>query len=288
MKTVLLEHLAGTEILMQIRALFMNLCGLDLEVLTLDGKTVEIATGNDRSYDFQSEHSIPPRICKYCQIPHKYCFRNEPHIFSEIAEMKEPKRFVCEEGFQHIFVPVILDDQVVACLHTGETAQVRLTGLQIHSIIALLKKIVDQTVQTELRSFHEFKGGVLTHQQKLLRRVMQYIKENYHVPELSLREISKKNGISYHYLSRLFKKEFKTTFAQYRNKVRLDVATRLLQDRSLTVSQISYSCGFDDPGYFCKVFKDNLGYSPIDFRNLILSREDSKKVHGTLEASVSG
>lgn len=261
----LVEYLANTEILTQIRDLFIHLCGLDLEVLTLDGKSVE--SGHPAPSVDHVLHSPHARICPHCQEPHKSCFHNRTHIFAEIAETKEPKRFICEEGYQRILVPVILNGQVVAYLHTGETAHFRLNGLQIHTITMVLQKIVDKIIQTELKSFSEFKGSKLTHQQKMLRKVVLYIEENYHASDLSLRDISEKNGISYHYLSRLFKKEFNTTFAQYRNKVRLDVAAKLLQDRSLTVSQISYSCGFDDPGYFCKVFKDMFGASPVDFRN---------------------
>lgn len=280
----LVEYLANTEILTQIRDLFVNLCGLDLEVLTLDGTLVESGAVTP-----SVDHSSQARICPHCQEPHKSCFRNRAHIFDEIAESKEPKRFMCEQGYQRILVPVILNGQVVACLHTGETAQFRLNGLQIHTITMVLQKIVDKIIQMELKSFSEFKGGKLTHQQKMLRKVVQYIEENYHAPDLSLRDISEKNGISYHYLSRIFKKEFNTTFAQYRNKVRLDVAAKLLQDRSLTVSQISYSCGFDDPGYFCKVFKDTFGASPVDFRNRP-EDGDKKEKHGKkarMTASVS-
>lgn len=43
-------------------------------------------------------------------------------------------------------------------------------------------------------------------------------------------------------------------------------AKRLLAFSDLTVSQVAYEIGFEDPGYFSRVFRKDIGESPQDFR----------------------
>ena len=131
---------------------------------------------------------------------------------------------------------------------------------------------VQYILKNETNLLTHFKGSKLTHQQVLLNKAIRYIRENYN-RVLSLKQVALDNGVSYHYLSRLFNKELKTTFAQFRNKVRMDMAAKLLKDRRTTIRQISYACDFDDPGYFCKVFKTVFGDSPESFRQKKFNRK---------------
>lgn len=49
--------------------------------------------------------------------------------------------------------------------------------------------------------------------------------------------------------------------------IRLHHATQLLQDQSLTVSAVAYDCGFNDPDYMSKLFKQEFGLTPTEFRS---------------------
>ena len=48
--------------------------------------------------------------------------------------------------------------------------------------------------------------------------------------------------------------------------VRLKIAADLLKNKSTTISEIAYSVGFNDIGYFSKSFKDLYGMTPSQFR----------------------
>ena len=39
-----------------------------------------------------------------------------------------------------------------------------------------------------------------------------------------------------------------------------------MQDTSLTVSEIAYKVGFRDPKYFARVFKEEFGMTPSEWR----------------------
>lgn len=49
-------------------------------------------------------------------------------------------------------------------------------------------------------------------------------------------------------------------------RVRMNEAKRQLQDPSLSISEIAYACGFNDPDYFSKVFKTEFGVIPSVYR----------------------
>jgi AraC-like DNA-binding protein len=67
-----------------------------------------------------------------------------------------------------------------------------------------------------------------------------------------------------------FKREFKKIFndspAKWVLKKKLTLATELLENTSLTVSEICYECGFENQTHFSRVFKEKIGISPLQFR----------------------
>ncbi len=54
-------------------------------------------------------------------------------------------------------------------------------------------------------------------------------------------------------------------------KVRLQKAKFLLQTTDFNVSEIAYQTGFNDPGWFCKAFKEEFGQSPSAIRKPLIS-----------------
>ncbi|MDO6596397.1 ATP-binding protein [Oceanihabitans sp. 2_MG-2023] len=58
-----------------------------------------------------------------------------------------------------------------------------------------------------------------------------------------------------------------TSTAIFIRKVRLEKAKELLKTSNLTVSEIAYASGFNDPNWFSKAFKEEFHKSPTSFRN---------------------
>lgn len=73
-------------------------------------------------------------------------------------------------------------------------------------------------------------------------------------------------GFSYEHVCRLFSRTFGVTPAAYRNAVRLERAKTLLRDPKLTIAQVAYKAGFDDPAYFTRLFHRQNGVPPSHFR----------------------
>ena len=48
--------------------------------------------------------------------------------------------------------------------------------------------------------------------------------------------------------------------------IRFQKAKELLINPSLSIASIAYDCGFTDPGYFSRVFKQDYGVTPQEWR----------------------
>lgn len=93
-----------------------------------------------------------------------------------------------------------------------------------------------------------------------------YILENFK-KRLTLTDVAKAVMLSESHFSRKFARETGRNFKQYLNCVRYDYAKKLLVFSDMTVMQICYECGFDDYSNFVRRFKQNIGITPIEFRN---------------------
>lgn len=74
-------------------------------------------------------------------------------------------------------------------------------------------------------------------------------------------------GLSRHHFSRQFAKSEGISPAAYITDVRMRQALRLLRDAELAINDIAQACGYDDPAYFCRVFRRSIGVSPGEFRS---------------------
>lgn len=274
MSDTLLQHIEKISLIKHNRDLIHSLCGLDVEIRRIDGTSVGSSTPDKP----ESKRVLSTQAHPACPCGQSYpnCQSINSEVLSKLYDSYQPQSYVCSSGLKKIVIPIVVNNSLVGLLFTGENEVFRFKGDQVYQVIKLLSHFTDYVVKNELTPLdvNIYSNGEITRQQELLNRAVRYIKQNYHSNDLTLKEVSTNNGISYHYLSRIFKKELDTTFAQFRNKVRMEAAQKMLKNRSLSVSQVSFACGFDDPTYFCKVFRNSFGTSPTNYR---LQQISSKK-----------
>lgn len=103
------------------------------------------------------------------------------------------------------------------------------------------------------------------HKSILLKPALDYINEHYH-EKIYLDDMAYRCNISPSYFSRLFKRELGLTYSSYISKVKVKQAKELLESTDLPIINISLNLGYDDCGYFIKVFKKNYGITPANYR----------------------
>lgn len=99
-------------------------------------------------------------------------------------------------------------------------------------------------------------------------RIVDYIAEHYSDASLSLEALADYMGISYHYLSRLFKDYFGTNFVSYITIVRLEKVKELLKTTNETIEQISKKTGFIGSNSLIRAFKKYYDVTPAKYRKM--------------------
>ena len=92
------------------------------------------------------------------------------------------------------------------------------------------------------------------------------VREQFANPELGVQHIAELLGCSPDYLSHLFHTETKERLTHYIQRIRIDGSILTLESSPLTISEIAYACGFADPAYFARVFKQHKGLTPQEYR----------------------
>ena len=106
---------------------------------------------------------------------------------------------------------------------------------------------------------------------RMVEALDKYIRDNAG-DDISNTEIGAIFGYHPFYISKVLKDRKGTTLRQYIIAYRLKLAKKLLTESAKSVNEVSEECGFNDPSYFTKTFKNAFGMTPKDYRNL--TKED--------------
>lgn len=99
----------------------------------------------------------------------------------------------------------------------------------------------------------------------MVKRAKQLIEEYYN-QGITLEETAQKLCVSEEYLSTQFKKETGASFTETVRKYRIEKVKELLLHSPLKLNQIADMVGYADPKYMSKVFKEEVGMLPAEFR----------------------
>ena len=105
-------------------------------------------------------------------------------------------------------------------------------------------------------------------QEQRLRKITSFIHTHFS-EHISVDDMARAATISRTECFRCFRSVLGKKPAEYLNEYRLSMAAMLLANTDRTLSDISASCGFSTPSYFGKVFREQCGESPMNYRTKI-------------------
>lgn len=103
---------------------------------------------------------------------------------------------------------------------------------------------------------------------EMVRKAKDLIKKYYN-QGITLEEAAGKLFVSEEYLSAQFKKETGATFTETVRKYRIEKVKRLLLETHLKLNQIAELAGYSNPKYMSRVFKEEVGMLPNEFRKSV-------------------
>lgn len=108
--------------------------------------------------------------------------------------------------------------------------------------------------------------------QEPIRKAVSFIQKNYR-NSIHLSDAAKAAGLSPTYFSRVFHDIMGSTFSDYLNNYRLQVAERYLRSSDLAIKQIAVVCGFSSYPYFVTIFKEHFGFPPGSWRSKLQKQQ---------------
>lgn len=103
----------------------------------------------------------------------------------------------------------------------------------------------------------------------LITKITSYIQDHYADPQLCIASIAQYCSISPKYLSQIFKEQKNENISSYIENLRIEKSCVLLQDKTLSVNQISEAVGYTNVHTFRIAFKRCKFVTPKEFRDNI-------------------
>ncbi|MFD3449890.1 AraC family transcriptional regulator [Microbacteriaceae bacterium 4G12] len=109
------------------------------------------------------------------------------------------------------------------------------------------------------------------------KQMITYIYEHYD-EEMKLKDVAKHFFVSEEHFSRMFKKSFGSNFTSFLTRYRLYKAYEDIISSTNSIQDIAIKHGFPNVKSFISQFKEKYGYTPLQYRKNITSKNDNNYI----------
>ena len=135
-------------------------------------------------------------------------------------------------------------------------------ALKMHRLIQLKRKGMTRTLIDPTPS----KIEITSLDQQLIEKAVKYVEDNIARSDLSVEELAQNMGMSrVHFYKKITMLTGKSPI-EFIRLLRLKRATQYLAESQLTIAEIAYQLGFNNPKYFSKYFKEEFGLLPSEYQ----------------------
>lgn len=122
-------------------------------------------------------------------------------------------------------------------------------------------------ITAQLQRLFPMAENLSPHKQAYLQiTAAEELLRNCYYTNITVSDAAEKTGYSVSSFCRIFKKVYGKSFHALLNETRLEKARYLLQDTTLSVSEIAQKTGFPDTKSFCRLFKKQTGMTATAYR----------------------
>ena len=115
--------------------------------------------------------------------------------------------------------------------------------------------------------FGAFAATSLEISDKRINEIVKYINDNY-ASINGIDDVAEQFFISKYHLCRIWKKTFGISLVPYVNMIKIREACNLIENTNQKITDVALECGFNSSAYFCKVFKQETGVSPREYKSI--------------------
>ncbi len=129
-----------------------------------------------------------------------------------------------------------------------------------------LKELILFTVSF-IRELLPLNSEMNSQENRQVQTAKTYIQEHYS-ENIKLEDVAEQVYLAPTYFGVLFKKEVGEPFSSYLTSVRIEKAKELLHDVRYNIAEIANAVGYQDKRYFSKLFKEQVGVTPKEYRKI--------------------
>lgn len=222
-----------------------------------DGKKEIVSAGHMVLYK-------PEEIQKYV-----YYLEDNPEVFWIHFTGSDVKNILAYHGIsldEHVFYCGVLPDY--KALFRKIIQELQLCRYGYEDYIASLFNDILLLVDRQQHEQKKATGNV----QEQIERAAAYFNENYNT-KISIDDYAESLHISTNWFIHNFKQYAGMSPAQYILSLRMVNAQSLLERTTYNIKEISEIVGYENPLYFSRVFKKEIGKSPAQYRKEMISTE---------------
>lgn len=194
----------------------------------------------------------------------------EPSVFdAKLGFAPGLQAFFRQMWKQEIAQPVLYLDQPIVRLDSliEEYAQTYTALPPIQQQEAAILFLIDffHILQSHYGSTLFKENSPLSRGLHLSELAMEWLEHHLHEP-FELDRMAADLHVSKHHLSRIFKRATGSTLSEYLTIIRIHRACHLLETSEKSIEHISQEIGIANTSYFCEIFRNSIGYTPLQYR----------------------
>lgn len=213
-----------------------------------------------------------------------HVFRNSPEYFREGSKLRVYgiSIFINKELFGKPFMGLPEISQLYDFFNRTERGMALNASIS-HEILPLILKFIDSQGFSKMTTlFNLLEKLILTNGYTFLSSVAQekqlnpkdgdrmnsviHFTMNEYSRDITLDEVAEVARLTPQSFCRYFKMHTRKSYFAFLNEVRIGNACLLLQKNDSTITQIAYSCGFNNLSNFNRIFKSITGNTPKKFQ----------------------
>lgn len=236
----------------------------------------------------------------------KLCILNKEKLCSKCKTTAKPFYGSCYMGIEEFIYPILCDKKLIAIICVGQfshnintkkelieknskiynfnneeaekyfmltTKDMRLNIEKLNCYISMLSEHICLNLRlaieegTYSNSCEQNSNDFLAAHKNnfIINTTIQFIKENFD-KDLTLETLASNCYCNPSYLSHIFKEKSNIGISEYINTIRIQEAKEMLDITSKSITEIGIRVGFNDLGYFGRVFKKIVGLTPKEYR----------------------
>ncbi len=132
-----------------------------------------------------------------------------------------------------------------------------------------VEKLLIELIIIMINNFNVEGAGnkdIAFHYDERINKILKFIDDKSNEQSLSINKIANEFYLTPEYLSKYFKKNVGISLKKFINVIRLNKSLYDLKLNNENISDIAYKFGFPDTKSYYRVFKENIGTTPVQYR----------------------